>query len=1007
MISMGSVGGAGAAASYYTKDNYYTDRDAAEASGWVGVGADAAGLEGPVDEAQFKALLEGRLPDGSLVPAALNGAHAAGMDMTFSAPKSLSLLAYVGGDTRLLEANMAAVKSTLAWAEKNLAETRISKNGKVETVKTGNLVVALFSHDTSRNLDPQAHVHAVIANATQDRDGKWRALHNGKLWEHNALLGSIYHAQLRANVEALGYTIGTVGKHGRFEIAGVPRDAIETFSTRRAEILATAAEKLDHSSPQGLSAVALRTRQAKPDIEDRGALRAEWRERAAAIGLDLAPVIDAAAARRAGETRPHTGLDRLTQGIRAVADRAAAVALHLRDRLGLRPAELDPFMPAGSDRLRPGELAAATAVAAAIRQLSERETSFTPAELSKAALDLGLPVTIAAVERATRVLVASEQLQRHPDQPQGRLTTPQAVASEQRILAEAEAGRGSAAPVIASPDAAGMLLQAAAQARSGLTLNAGQESAGRLLLASGDRIVNVQGVAGSGKSSALAAVAEVARSEGRNVLALGPQNTLVRALEADAGITAMTIAKFLYTHERLLSDKTFAERLGHARAMFKGAVILVDESSMASNEQVLKLTALANRLEVGRLAFIGDHRQLGAVDAGKPFELLQAAGVATATMDANLRQRTPLLREAAALANAGQPGEALALLRGAVHEAPGRMSDEAAARWLALPPDTRAETLLIASGRTVRAELNQRVQQGLVAEGSLGNTTVTLPVIDRINLTREEERLIDRYRPGQHIAFGRAIKDQNIAAGAGQVTAVDRAAGVVEIRRDDGRLEQLRPEQLSTRRRTSSLELGERRDLEVHAGETIRWTTNDLPRGLLNAARATVTGINADGGLRVRNAAGVEATLAQGDPMLARLDLGYAMNTHMLQGATADRAIGVMDSRETRLANGRLFLVNITRVRDHLELVVDDAGRIERALGRNPGDKTAALDTLGIIDLDSLKLDPRLPRDNARSPPAAEPARQAALPLREPLPQEPAHVQPLERVIEKQPDFGL
>ena len=146
------------------------------------------------------------MPDGSALQAGRNGAHRPGMDLTFSAPKSVSLLAYVGGDERLLTANMAAVKSTIAWAEKNLAETRVSKNGKLETVKTGNLVVALFQHDTNRNLDPQAHVHAVIANVTKvdksepgkEKESVWRALHNDKLWKNNTLLGSIYHAQLRA-----------------------------------------------------------------------------------------------------------------------------------------------------------------------------------------------------------------------------------------------------------------------------------------------------------------------------------------------------------------------------------------------------------------------------------------------------------------------------------------------------------------------------------------------------------------------------------------------------------------------------------------------------------------------------------------------------------------------------------------------------------------------------------------------------------------------------------------
>jgi len=194
MITMAAIGSAGAAASYYAKDNYYTDRDASEASAWAGAGADAAGLSGEVGVDAFKTILEGTMPDGSVIPMGRNGTHAPGMDMTFSAPKSLSLLAYIGGDERLLVAHMEAVKETLAWAEKNLAETRISKDGKVTVEKTSKLVVALFQHDTNRNLDPHAHVHAVIANATQGKDGKWRALHNGKLWDQNALMGAIHNA---------------------------------------------------------------------------------------------------------------------------------------------------------------------------------------------------------------------------------------------------------------------------------------------------------------------------------------------------------------------------------------------------------------------------------------------------------------------------------------------------------------------------------------------------------------------------------------------------------------------------------------------------------------------------------------------------------------------------------------------------------------------------------------------------------------------------------------------
>ena len=971
MISMAAIGGAGAAASYYTKDNYYTDRDASEASAWTGEGAERAGLAGAVGVDAFKEILEGRMPDGTVLQPGRDGVHAPGMDMTFSAPKSLSLLAYLGGDERLLAANMDAVKKTLAWAEKNLAETRMARDGKTVVVKTNNLVTALFQHDTNRNLDPQAHIHAVIANATQGPDGKWRALHNGKLWEHNTLLGSIYHAQLRANVEALGYTIGSVGKHGSFEIAGISRAAIEVFSTRRMEILATAAAKLDHQSPQGLRAVTLRSRDPKPVIENRADLRQTWRDRASAIGLDLSAIVGAARAATSEIGRaPQSKWQQLTDGIRDAVQRARVIVGYVRNGGDRDQGDIDPYLPHNSQRLSPADLGSASAVASAIRHLSERETSFDILKVYKAALDLGLPVQIGGVETSVRQLLREVKLVKGVDGKAGELTTPEAIVTERRLLEAAAAGRGQSNPVIANAQEAGERLQAAAVARNGFALNSGQESAGRLLLAGSDRVVNIQGVAGAGKSSALGAVADVARAAGRNVIALGPQHVLVRDLEASSGIASITIAKFVRTHEKLLMEKTFVERIDLARTMFKDSIVIVDEASMASNSQMGKLVDLANKLDF-KLALVGDKRQLGAVEAGKPFELMQRGAVDTALMTENLRARTPMLQEAAKLAYEHRVGDAFRTLAPTMTEAPGRMSEEAAHRWLARSPEDRAATLLLASGRKVRHDLNVAVQAGLLREGTLRGSGMELTIVDKMSITREEERLVRSYAPGQVLEFARDLTAQGIKAGRGAVVSVDYTSGTVDICRADGSIDTLKPSRLAPNRVENSVRLGEVKTLKVYEGDIVRWTDNDAARGLYNAAKATITAIDSIG-VTVTTSAGMALTLPHGDKMLERLDLGYAMNAHGNQGVTADKAIGVIDSRETNLTNARLFLVQITRVRDGLELVVNDADRIVGGLERNSGDKTSALETIGVTR-DAQATQPQPPHSQSSSPPRPTP----------------------------------
>ncbi len=180
-----------------------------------------------------------------------NRIHRPGRDLTFSAPKSVSLAALVGGDGRVVEAHDRTVARTLAWVEGNAAETRMRDPGTGKIVRAGNqrVVAATFRHDTSRNLDPQLHTHAVLANMVQGGDGKWRTMANESLYRQQKLIGMVYRSELAQGLAGLGYGIEKSHADGRFEIAGVPREVIEAFSTRRAEIEAASAQRTTSASP--------------------------------------------------------------------------------------------------------------------------------------------------------------------------------------------------------------------------------------------------------------------------------------------------------------------------------------------------------------------------------------------------------------------------------------------------------------------------------------------------------------------------------------------------------------------------------------------------------------------------------------------------------------------------------------------------------------------------------------------------------------------------------------
>ena len=367
-------------------------------------------------------MLEGTVPDGSgrrLGRTGKGGAfeHRPGRDITFSAPKSVSLTALVGGDARIVDAHDKAVKKSLAWFEKNAAETRLRDSRRGRMVRAGNqkTVVATFTHDTSRNLDPMLHTHSVIANMLLGADGKWRTMANERLYRSKMLLGALYRSELARELKGLGYGIEKTHADGRFEIAGVSRKVIEAFSTRRAEIQKAMQERGlgETADNQHLARrAALMTRAHKRDV-DKGALRESWQKQAADLGFDAEKLVaetkeqslagngkgrelraGTAAGANPAERQmdlfdPLRGADPLA-GANAVQ---AAEPLHEADRV--RGSVLpDPVEPGASlpnaslpdASLPAASLLGAAAVEWALAHLSERDAVFRGTELVAAAL---------------------------------------------------------------------------------------------------------------------------------------------------------------------------------------------------------------------------------------------------------------------------------------------------------------------------------------------------------------------------------------------------------------------------------------------------------------------------------------------------------------------------------------------------------------------------------------------------------------------------------------------
>ena len=295
VASIGTVAAPAQCVAYFERDYYAKDSPHhRESSIWRGRGAEDLGLSGPVDPDTLRSVLEDVVPDGSGQRLGKRGKdgvihHRPGRDLTLSAPKSVSLLAYLGGDGRAMWAHEVAVKRTLEWVERNAAETRMSEPGTGRMIRVGDQksVIATFRHNTSRNLDPLLHTHAVVANMVRSADGKWRTMSNEKLYANKMLIGALYRAELARGLEGFGYRVEKTHADGRFEIEGVPREVIEAFSTRRAEIEKAMEERgLGKTTENQRAArrVAIMTRDPKREA-DKSALMAVWEKQAKESGL--------------------------------------------------------------------------------------------------------------------------------------------------------------------------------------------------------------------------------------------------------------------------------------------------------------------------------------------------------------------------------------------------------------------------------------------------------------------------------------------------------------------------------------------------------------------------------------------------------------------------------------------------------------------------------------------------------------------------------------------------
>ena len=884
---------------YFEADGYYAKNDPEhrKASGWLGEGAAALGLRGPVKAKHFEALLAGYVPGTDVRLGRLRDGehqHFPGVDLTYSAPKSFSLEALVYAPprvgARLIQLHDEAMRTACALVEREHLQTRgyDPVTGRRPRVKAHGMVAGFFRHVASRNLDPQLHTHVVIVNMTRDRAGRWRSAEFTLTERAKLLLGAVYRDELRKGLEKMGYaTVPTlVGRMPGFEIAGYPRAVLDAFSTRRLDLLAYMRARGWENTPARAQQAALYTRKRKAEPNWRR-LKAAWRARALEIGA--AP--DREAARGRGRSRTA-----------AAPSKALPSALEVVRR--------------------------------AVEHLEERRTVFSANDLRAFALAHAggrhsLESLDGAIARLRRDGHLIEATARRADLA---FVTDRARAAERGIIDRMRAGM-EAGPALAS----------AAAVESGLAeagLNRGQREAARMILLSAHRTVGVQGHAGSGKTTMLRAVAALAG--GRRIVGLAPSASAARVLSGEADIPARTLQWFLTRYRDVGDGVAGPERMAEARRALGGALLVLDEASMVGTTKMRALMRIAESAGAARLALIGDRRQLRAVEAGQPFALLQEAGMPTARMDEVLRQRDADLKAAVVHMVEANPRLAVEGLGNGVLEMDGdELGEAAAGLWLDLEPGLRAGTAILAPTHALRAEINAAVRHGLAEEGVLRGPELELERYVNLHLTRSQKGDAANYRAGDVAVFHHDV--YGVGAKAGDAWHVVAAGdGAVRLARPDGREREVDPSGYLRYR----LDLFETVPMVLRAGDQVRWTRNDAARGLVNGERAEVLSIGRVN-VRIRTEGGGELVLARADPQLHHLDHAYSSTVHAAQGATFDRAIAVIDSDRGALTDQATFYVELTRARDAVVVLTDDREALIETLETATGEELSALRAIG------------------------------------------------------------
>jgi conjugative relaxase-like TrwC/TraI family protein len=890
MLTISKPLSAGQAQSYHEKEftakeqNYWSQRGVI-AGEWQGRLAVQFGLVGTVSADDFAKLSQGQHPqtgdqlvrqrasyeyqdaDGKTIKTM---EHRAGWDATFSAPKSVSLTALVGGDERVRDAHRESVRVALDQLE-HYTQARIGGNHPPQT--TGKFLAAKFEHDTARPVDgyvaPQLHTHAVVFNVTERDNGQPRAIQPQSLFASQQFATAVYQSELTYKLRQLGYEI-TAGRSGAPEIKGYTQEYLDASSPRSQQIR----EYLERTGRSGKEAaeIAAHSTRDRKGIHSPGEVMAAHRKLAADFGHQADAVVRAARDRSQHQGKPVNSFERVRDSLTFARDKNFEREAVVDERALIR------------DGLRRGM-----------------------GEITHGQVRANLDARLASGE--------FQVVERTQSVPGRQFTTAKTIEAEQEILRRMREGQNDFQPVLSRPHAIAVSDQY-------VHLNRAQKSVVEDVLSSRDRIQGIQGFAGAGKTTTLAVIRSAAEMQGYQVKGLAPTSRATRQLN-EAGVQAGTLQGFLAHNAN--PDRPEGKRF-----------YFVDESSLSSTNQIREFVSRIGAND--RVLLIGDIRQHQGVEAGRPFEQMQEAGMHTAKLDEIVRQKNSALKSTVELLATGQVSAALDALQqqGHVKEIPDREDRiRAIAKSYVESPQN---TLIVSPDNASRQELNAAVRQELKAIGTIGPQDHTFRVlVQRQDLTGAERSWARQYEINDIVRYTRGSKAIEIGAGAyASVVAINPAANQLTVQKPNQELATYDP------RRLTGVNVYREIERQFSEGDRIQFTAPDKSLGVANRDLAVIETIHPDGRLFARLDDNRQIEFNTRDNR--HFDHGYAVTSHSSQGLTVERVLVHADtSVHPDLLNSRFGYVSISRASHEATVFTDAMAKLAPQLGADVS-KTSALE---------------------------------------------------------------